>query len=47
VPGVTYCAQGMEPIGIMLTGPTMTEFRIVDRRSDERCPPGSVVLRNP
>jgi tetratricopeptide repeat protein len=44
--GVTYCARNMYPIGILLTGPTMKEFRIVDRRDAETCPAGSVEVRN-
>jgi hypothetical protein len=46
-PGAIYCARNMEAIGILLTGPTMTEFRIVELRGDEPCPPGATELRNP
>jgi hypothetical protein len=42
--GKTYCAVDMIPIGMMLTGPTMTEYTIVDRSLVERCPAGSVRL---
>jgi MFS family permease len=44
-PGKTYCAVGFEPIGIMLTGPTMHEFHIIDRNEEGLCPPGMTVLR--
>jgi hypothetical protein len=46
-PGRTYCAVGMEPIGFLLTGPTLSEFRIVDRELASSCPTGSTVLRDP
>jgi len=42
--GQTYCAVGMMPIGILLTGPTMSEFSIVDRSSEALCPDGSTVV---
>jgi hypothetical protein len=42
--GQTYCAVGMVPIGILLTGPTMSEYNIVDRSKIELCPDGSTVL---
>jgi hypothetical protein len=44
-PGKTYCAVGFEPIGFMLTGPTLHEFHIVDRKEAESCPPGIPILR--
>ncbi len=43
-PGKTYCAVGLEPTGILLTGPTMHEFHIIDRPPDESCPAGVPVL---
>jgi hypothetical protein len=42
--GKTYCAVGMAPIGIFLTGPTMSEFRIFDRTTEALCPDDSIVL---
>jgi hypothetical protein len=42
--GVQYCAVDMAPIGFLLTGPTMREFTVVDRRLPENCPAGSVQL---
>lgn len=42
--GQTYCAVDMAPIGFLLTGPTMREFSVVDRRLPENCPEGSVHL---
>lgn len=42
--GKTYCAVGMTPIGIFLTGPTMSEFTIFDRTSEALCPDDSTVL---
>jgi len=44
--GRTYCAVDMMPIGIMLTGPTMREFAIVDRSRRDLCPAGSTVITN-
>ena len=41
--GRTYCAVDMMPVGMMLTGPTMTEFTIVDRSKSALCPEGSIV----
>jgi hypothetical protein len=39
--GKTYCAINMVPIAMMLTGPTMTEYTIVDRSRADLCPAGS------
>lgn len=44
-PGKTYCAIGFQPMGMMLTGPTMHEFHIVDRTPEDVCPTGLPVLR--
>jgi len=44
--GRTYCAVDMMPIGIMLTGPTMHEFAIVDRSRRDLCPAGNTVITN-
>jgi hypothetical protein len=43
-PGKTYCVVDMVPIGILLTGPTMSEFSIVDRSTEALCPPQSIVV---
>jgi hypothetical protein len=45
--GVTYCAVGWTPDGIFLTGPTMGEYRVVDRTDERACPAGSVPIRRP
>ena len=42
--GKTYCAVDMLPLGMMLTGPTMTEYSIIDRSSESLCPCGSIIL---
>jgi hypothetical protein len=43
--GKIYCAVGFDPAAIMLTGPTMSEFHIVDRADPAQCPPNTTVLR--
>ncbi len=43
-PGPVYCAVDMMPVGMLLTGPTMTEYSIVDRSREDLCPVGSIVL---
>ncbi len=40
-----YCAVGMEPIGFLLTGPTLFEFTFVDRKSASLCPIGATIIR--
>ena len=42
--GETYCVVDMVPLGIMLTGPTMSEYTIVDRSRVGLCPVGSIVV---
>jgi hypothetical protein len=44
--GKTYCAVNMIPIGILMTGPTMHEYSIVDRSTVALCPAGSIVVTN-
>lgn len=44
--GETYCAVDMLPIGMLLTGPTLSEYAIVDRSRAELCPSGSRVIQN-
>jgi hypothetical protein len=43
--GKTYCAVGFAPVGIMLTGPTLHEFHIIDRSDARLCPPNVTVIR--
>jgi hypothetical protein len=43
--GKTYCAVNMLPMAMLLTGPTLTQYEIVDRTRAELCPPGSILLR--
>ena len=43
-PGVTYCAVHMAPLGFLLTGPTLSEFSIVDRSKESLCPHGTIVI---
>jgi hypothetical protein len=40
--GPTYCAVGLFPIGILMTGPSMSEFSIVDRSQASLCPPRTI-----
>jgi hypothetical protein len=42
--GETYCAVHMYPLGILLTGPTLSEFSIVDRSEASLCPPGTIII---
>jgi hypothetical protein len=42
--GRTYCVVDMLPIGIMMTGPTMSEYSIVDRSTVSLCPAGTIVV---
>ena len=42
--GETYCAVDMYPLGFLLTGPTLSEFSIVDRSKASLCPPGTIVI---
>ena len=46
VPGQTYCVVGMIPIGVLMTGPTMSEYTIVDRSSVSLCPPATILVTN-
>ncbi len=43
-PDATYCAVRMYPLGFLLTGPTLSEFSIVDRSRESLCPPGTIVI---
>jgi hypothetical protein len=42
--GKIYCIVDMSPIGILLTGPSLSEFTIVDRSYTYLCPIGSTVV---
>ncbi len=42
--GPTYCAVLVEPLGILLTGPTLSEFRVVERKRIRDCPEGTIVI---
>jgi hypothetical protein len=42
--GQSYCVVDMVPIGILLTGPTMSEYSIVDRSREVLCPAGMSVV---
>ena len=45
-PGVEYCySDAVDPCGIMLTGPTMHEFRIRQVAGEQQCPAGAVFLK--
>jgi hypothetical protein len=43
-PGKRYCVVDMVPIGILLTGPTMSEYSIVDRSQEGLCPQDTIVV---
>jgi dolichol-phosphate mannosyltransferase len=43
--GKTYCAVDMAPIAFLLTGPTLSEYSIVDRATASSCPAGSDIIR--
>jgi hypothetical protein len=45
--GKVYCAVGFEPVAFMLTGPTMSEFKIIDRSNARLCPSNTVLLLGP
>lgn len=42
--GQLYCAVDILPIGMLLTGPTMSEYAIVDRTKEALCPANSVII---
>jgi hypothetical protein len=43
-PGKIHCAVGMMPMSFLLTGPTLSEYAIVDRARADLCPKGSVIV---
>jgi len=42
--GHSYCAVGFFPAAMLLTGPTMSEFSIVDRTDPALCPRGTAIV---
>jgi hypothetical protein len=42
--GETYCVVDMLPLGLLMTGPSMSEYSIVDRSNASLCPAGTVVV---
>lgn len=42
--GETYCVVDMVPLGILMTGPSMSEYSIVDRSNASLCPAGTIVV---
>jgi hypothetical protein len=44
--GQTYCAVDMLPIGMLMTGPTMHDYSIIDRSKVTLCPVGAMVVTN-
>jgi hypothetical protein len=44
-PNTTYCAVGLAPMAILLTGPHLSEHAIVDRSRAALCPPSTVIIR--
>ncbi len=43
--GETYCVVDMAPLGVMLTGPSMSrKFNIIDRTRVDLCPPTGLVM---
>jgi hypothetical protein len=42
--GSTYCVVHLPYQSLMMTGPTMTEFNIVDRSDPTLCPAGALVV---
>ncbi|MFC1751790.1 hypothetical protein ACFL96_00140 [Thermoproteota archaeon] len=45
-PNYTYCIVGMEPIGILLTGPTHSEFKIIEKKDISACPAESIIIKD-
>lgn len=43
-PDTTYCVVDMVPTAMLMTGPTMSEFHIIDRSHRVLCPEDSVVI---
>ena len=42
--GENYCVVDMLPLGFLMTGPSLSEYSIVDRSSASLCPAGTVVV---
>jgi hypothetical protein len=45
--GKTYCAIDVDPLGIFLTGPTMSEYKVTAVTRVELCPDGSTGIAKP
>ena len=45
-PGGRYCVVDMVPMAFLMTGPTMTEYKIIERTDPLLCPKGSVLIDN-
>ena len=43
-PGKTHCVVNLEPIAFLLTGPTLSEYSIVERVKASLCPAGSELI---
>jgi len=43
-PGPTYCVVDMVPLGFLMTGPTMSEFHIVEKDNIKSCPADSIII---
>lgn len=44
--GIRYCAVDVVPMGMMMTGPTMREFYIIERSREDLCPQDTVHIGN-
>jgi dolichol-phosphate mannosyltransferase len=42
--GKTYCAVDLMPMAMLLTGPTLSDYQIVDRTRADLCPAGSTLI---
>jgi dolichol-phosphate mannosyltransferase len=42
--GKTHCAVDMLPMSVLLTGPTLSQYAVVDRARADLCPAGSVII---
>jgi len=42
--GERYCAVGMVPAAMALTGPTMSEFQVVERSHESLCPKDTLIM---
>ncbi len=44
--GIRYCAVDVPPMGLLMTGPTLSEFQIIDRSREELCPENTEHIGN-